>query len=129
MSIIQSIREKYAAIGIAVIAISLIAFILMDALSSRSNLFGDQSSEIGSINGKSIDRIEFDFKVKSLEENYRGRGMDVNDQMRQQLLESIWNNEIDQILLNGEYDKLGLSFTNLDKEEGIFGENAPNEFK
>jgi len=129
MSIIQSIREKYAAIGIAVIAISLIAFILMDALSSRSNLFGDQSSEIGSINGKSIDRIEFDLKVKSLEENYRGRGMDVNDQMRQQLLESIWNNEIDQILLNGEYDKLGLSFTNLDKEDGIFGENAPNEFK
>lgn len=129
MSIIQSIREKYAAIGIAVIAISLIAFILMDALSSRSNLFGDQSSEVGSINGKSIDRNEFDFKVKSLEENYRGRGMDINDQMRQQLLESIWNNEIDQILLNGEYENLGLVFTNLDKEEGIFGENAPNEFK
>jgi len=129
MSIIQSIREKYAAIGIAVIAISLIAFILMDALSSRSNVFGDQGSDVGSINGKSIDRNEFDFKVKSLEENYRGRGMDINDQMRQQLLESIWNNEIDQILLNGEYEKLGLVFTSLDKEEGIFGENAPNEFK
>jgi peptidyl-prolyl cis-trans isomerase D len=129
MSIIQSIREKYAAIGIAVIAISLIAFILMDALSSRTNLFGNQASEIGTINGKTIDRLDFDNKIKSLEDNYRSRGMDVNDQMRQQLLESIWNNEIDQILLKSEYENLGLVFTNLDKEDGIFGENAPNEFK
>jgi len=100
MSIIQSIREKYAAIGIAVIAISLIAFILMDALSSRSGLFNDQNTTVGKINGKIIDRNEFDFKVKSLEDNYRSRGMDVNDQMRQQLMESMWNNEIDQNILS-----------------------------
>jgi len=129
MSIIQSIREKYAAIGIAVIAISLIAFILMDALSSRSGLFNDQNTTVGKINGKIIDRNEFDFKVKSLEDNYRSRGMDVNDQMRQQLMESMWNNEIDQNILSSEYEKLGITFTSTDKEDGLFGDNAPNEFK
>jgi peptidyl-prolyl cis-trans isomerase D len=49
--------------------------------------------------------------------------------MRQQIIESVWNNEIDQIILEEEYKHVGISFTDNDKEDGIYGENAPNELK
>lgn len=129
MSVIQNIREKYAAISIAVIAISLIAFILMDALSSRSGLFKNQEKTIGVINGKEISAIEFSNKVNAFEENERSRGTIINDEMRQQIIETAWNREIDQIILEEEYERTGIVFTDLDKEDGIYGENAPNDLK
>jgi peptidyl-prolyl cis-trans isomerase D len=61
MQIIQNIREKGAAIVIAVIALSLIGFILMDARSgANSGLFGGgHSSSLGKVNGETIESNEF----------------------------------------------------------------------
>jgi peptidyl-prolyl cis-trans isomerase D len=130
MSIIQNIREKYAAVSIAVIAISLVGFILMDALSSRTGVFDNSlNPSIGEINGIKVDQKEFDQKLSLAEENYRQRGMNVNDEMRQQLNESLWNNEIDKILLSEEYKKLGIVFTDVDIDEALFGENPPADIK
>ena len=50
MQIIQSIRDKGAAIVIVVIALSLIGFILMDAKQGSNQLFGAQSNNVGEIN-------------------------------------------------------------------------------
>ena len=125
MSIIQQIRERFAAVSIAVIALSLIGFILMDALSSRTNVFGGNSTTIGKINGEKIDYTTFSTKVDEMENNYRSQGMQVNDEMRQQIIEMLWNNEIDETLLNKEYEKLGLVFSASDYNEALYGENPP----
>jgi peptidyl-prolyl cis-trans isomerase D len=129
MSIIQNIREKYAAVSIAVIAISLVGFILMDALSSRTGVLGGQDDAIGIVNGKKINRVEFDTKIAATENNYRSRGMDVRDETRQQITESIWNLEIEQAIQKEEYEKLGLVFTSNDLDEALFGENPPSDFR
>ncbi len=51
MSVIQKIRDKYAALVIALIALSLIAFILMDAFVGGSRgSSGD--TYIGKVNGQ-----------------------------------------------------------------------------
>jgi peptidyl-prolyl cis-trans isomerase D len=125
MSIIQQIRERYAAVSIAVIALSLIGFILMDALSSRTSLFGGNKTTVGTVNGEKIDYLKFSTTVEQMETNYRSQGMQVNDEMRQQIIEMMWNNEIDETLLNKEYEKLGLTFSGNDLNDALYGQNPP----
>lgn len=123
MSIIQQIRERYAAVSIAVIALSLIGFILMDALSSRTSLFGGNTTTVGTVNGEKIDYIKFSTTVEQMETNYRNQGMQVNDEMRQQIIQSMWDNEIDETLLKKEYEKAGLVFSGNDMNEALYGQN------
>lgn len=68
MQIIQSIREKGAAILIGVIALSLISFILMDAQQGGSKLFGSLSSTVGKVNGEEIELSDFNKRVKEVED-------------------------------------------------------------
>lgn len=125
MSIIQQIREKYAAVSIAVIALSLVGFILMDALSSRSSLFSGNKTTIGEVNGTEIDITKFDSRLTEMENNYRQQGMEVNEDMRQQLIEMLWNNEVEETILGGEYKKLGLTFSATDISDALYGDNPP----
>ena len=55
MQIIQSIRDKGAAIVIIVISLSLIGFILMDSRQGGNSLFGSTSTNVGKVNGESIE--------------------------------------------------------------------------
>lgn len=126
MSIIQQIREKYAAVSIAVIALSLIGFILTDYFAGRGGGgASSQGTSIGSVNGKDIDVNSFSQRLAEMENGYRSQGMDVNDEMRQQLNEMLWNNEVEEIILNSEYEKLGLVFSSADLEDALYGTNPP----
>jgi peptidyl-prolyl cis-trans isomerase D len=125
MSVIQKIREKYAAVSIAVIALSLIGFILMDALSSRSSFFTGNQTIVGEINGEEINIKDFDTDLSEMENNYRQQGMEVNENMRQQLIEMLWNNKVDEVLMTKEYKKLGLVFSTADLNDALYGQNPP----
>ena len=58
MQIIQKIRDKGAAITVAVIVLCLIGFVLMDAQQGNNKLFGSTSSNVGKVNGETISRSE-----------------------------------------------------------------------
>ena len=70
MQIIQKIRDKGAAIVIAVIALSLIGFILMDANLGASRNGASSNSVLGEINGTAVDNNEYAAKVKQIEDQY-----------------------------------------------------------
>lgn len=125
MSIIQQIREKYAAVSIAVIALSLIGFILTDYFAGRGSGAGSQPTSIGSVNGKDVDVNAFNDRLTEMENGYRQQGMDVNDEMRQQLIEMLWTNEIEETILTAEYEKLGLTFSGADLNDALYGNNPP----
>lgn len=125
MSIIQQIREKYAAVSIAVIALSLVGFILTDYFAGRGSGAGSQTSSIGSVNGKDVDVNTFNDRLTGMETYYRGQGMTINDEMRQQLIEMLWNNEIEETLLKEECEKLGLEFSGADLNDALYGSNPP----
>jgi hypothetical protein len=74
MSLIQKIRDKGALISAIVIAIALLGFILMDAFSGRTGI-GSASTTIGKINGKEIEYVDFDRKVKAQEAAAKHRVM------------------------------------------------------
>lgn len=122
MSIIQSIRDKGAWIVGGVIALALIAFILQDGLSTRGSVLGNNTT-VGKVNGKSIDKKEFEQKLENASQG--------NPQQRENLIAQLWNQEVGQILLNQEFDKLGIACTDKQLSEELFKPNSPlmGEFK
>lgn len=126
MSIIQTIREKGAVIIIAVIAISLIGFILMDSSSSTGKLFGGgNTTVIGVVNGENIDYAEFNEKVKEVEQQYPNSG---NGQ-RNQIMESVWDQLVAERIVDKQFHNLGIVFTPREMSAIMFSQDAPQQLK
>jgi peptidyl-prolyl cis-trans isomerase D len=129
MSVIQKIRDKYARWAVVAIALSLLGFILMDALAGRGSIFGQQSTTVGKVNGKKIDYIDFNKKVQAQEEMARSQGYDMGEAGRQQVIESAWNQEVMQHLLQEQIDELGLTVSKKELNDILFGDNPPQDLK
>ncbi len=127
MSFIQDIRDKYAKWAVVAIAISLLGFILMDAFAGKSGSLGNDSMLIGEINSTEIDYIEFEKKVKAQEEYQQSQGGLRGDESRQQILESVWNQEVNEVLMNTEFKKLGLKIGKKELNDILFGKNPPQD--
>ncbi len=127
MSLIQDIRDKYAKWAVVAIAISLLGFILMDAFAGKSGSLGQNSTLIGKINSTEIDYIEFEKKVKAQEEYQQSQGGLRGDESRQQILESVWNQEVNEVLMNTEFKKLGLKIGKKELNDILFGKNPPQD--
>ena len=127
MSIIQNIRDKGTVIVIGVISLSLIGFLLMDARSGAAKgLFGGGDSKtIGIVNGKDIRIDEFNAKVKDAEAQYPN----TNGGVRQQIMQSVWDQMVAEKIVATEFDKLGLAFTPKEMSTIMFSDEAPQQLK
>jgi peptidyl-prolyl cis-trans isomerase D len=74
MSVIQDIREKYAKWAVVAIALSLLGFILTDYLSTRGKISGGNSTTLGSVNGEKIEYVEFENKLRAIEQQAQAQG-------------------------------------------------------
>ncbi|MEP7257109.1 MAG: peptidylprolyl isomerase [Flavitalea sp.] len=128
MSIIQNIRDKAAWIIIGAIAVALIAFIVQDAFQNR-NMFGGSSTTIGVVDGKKIDAVGFEEKYKRAEEQYRQQGYPLNDMMRGNIRESLWNEYVDDAIMGQKYENLGLSVSDKELSDILYGANPPQDLK
>ncbi len=112
MQIIQGIRDKGAAIVIAVIALSLIGFILMDAKQGNNKMFGSSSSDIGKVDGKTIELAEFNKRVNQLEAQEEQRsGSKTTASRSAEIREQTWNQITAEKVFYSEATKLGINFT------------------
>lgn len=126
MSIIQTIRDKGAAIVIGVIALSLIGFLLMDARSGASKgLFSGNTTSIGSVNGSSIEIDAYNAKVKEAEQQYPN----VKGPMRQQIMQGVWDQMTGEKIVTTQFEKLGLEFTPKEMSAIMFSDEAPQQLK
>ena len=66
MSVIQSIREKYAKWAVIAIALALLGFILTDYFQAKNRMGPGNSTTLGTVNGKKIDWASFETKLKAL---------------------------------------------------------------
>lgn len=126
MPIIQTIRDKGAAIVIGVIALSLIGFLLMDARSGTAKLFGNSNTtSIGSVNGQSMEIDEYNEKEKLMEQQYPNTNGNIKYQVRQ----NVWDQMTSERIINSEFNKLGLVFTPKEMSSIMFSEEAPQQLK
>ncbi len=126
MSIIQTIRERGAVIVIAIIALSLIGFILMDSRSGTGKLFGGgNTTTLGSVNGDKIELSDFNDKVKEMEQQYQNSGSSQTDQIRQ----STWDQMVAERIVTEQFDDLGIAFTSKEMSSIMFSNDAPQQLK
>ncbi|MGZ3975599.1 MAG: SurA N-terminal domain-containing protein, partial [Flavisolibacter sp.] len=119
MSVIQKIRDKYARWAVIAIALSLIGFILMDAFTGRGGLFNSrQSNTLGKVSGTSIDRIKFDKELQIF-------GAQVPEDQKSGLIQNLWDFDVNRILIQKEADKLGLTVTDKEMRDVLYGNNPP----
>ena len=131
MSFIQDIREKYARWAVVAIALSLLGFILMDAFAGRGSVFsGGPSTTVGKVNGSKIDIKEFN-KLVLQQENYqqRQRQSSISETDRRGIMDNVWNDMVNKILLQNELDKLGMQVGKKETNDILFGANAPEDLK
>lgn len=113
MQIIQSIREKGAAIIIIVIAISLIGFILMDAKQgSGAGFFGGSNDNIGKVNGEKISLAYFNKRVAQAEYMEAARsGQQPNGSRISQIRDQVWNQIVAEKIFYNEAGKVGIDLS------------------
>lgn len=130
MSVIQKIRDKYARWAVIAIALSLLGFIMMDAFAGRGSLFGNRSTTVGKINGKKIDYQDFERKVEATEKFQRDQqGGDLGEAGRQQIVQSLWDQEVNDVVLTKQYNELGLTVSEKELRDILFGANPPQDLK
>ncbi len=117
MSIIQNIREKGAWIIFTIIVIALIAFVLQDGIGKQGNT---AISELGKVNGISINKIDFEEKVDIQVQNYASQGV-----KREQIIGFLWNQEVDRLLYKIEEKKLGITVGSKEISDILFGTESP----
>jgi peptidyl-prolyl cis-trans isomerase D len=102
MAVLNKIRQR-SLILILVIALALFSFVIGDLFKNSDALTGGTLDVIATINGTDISRTEFQQKVKSYQDRSGGR------QTSTQSMNAIYNQELRKIVLQSEFDALGLS--------------------
>lgn len=115
MSVIQRIRDKGAWIVFGVIALALIAFILQDGVRRGGSMFSN-SNALGKVNGEIITRSDFEQKLAL----YSRNGED-----REQLMGKLWDQEVFNLIMGQQFDKLGITVGQKELSEILYGENSP----
>ena len=121
MAVLSNIRKR-SALLIGIIAFALLAFIVQDLF---SNGFRNQSTEVGSIDGKDVAFDDFRLKVANTEKN---PGQNGQTPTTIQAAEQVWNQEVAVALLSEQFEKAGIKTTdkhiidNLKKDQNI-GQN------
>jgi peptidyl-prolyl cis-trans isomerase D len=128
MSIIQNIRDKAAWIIIGAIALALIAFIAQDAFQNQS-MFQNNATTLGTVGGKEIEAAEFEERFKLAEAQYTNQGYPMNESMRQNIREMLWNEYVEDAILTKRYEKLGIRTSDKELSDILFGANPPQDLR
>ncbi len=124
MSVIQKIRDKYAVVIVVVICVAIVSFLLQDAFFGRNSLFR-RSTTVGEVNGQELDVADYQQRIQAEENGMRQQmpNGNIDDQTRQYIRERVWNQFLNEQIMQVQYDKLGISVTEAEVKDLIFGKN------
>lgn len=117
MAVLSKIRQR-SLLVIAVVGVALFAFVLMDLIGNGG--FGESGRYVGSVNGKDISADEFRFKLANQEQQNKGASSLM-------LGNSIWNQEVKNVLYEEQFEKLGLR-TGKAQIEGVLEQSGQAMF-
>ncbi|WP_347924336.1 SurA N-terminal domain-containing protein [Pontimicrobium sp. SW4] len=137
MAILNKIRQRSLFL-ILVIAMALFSFVLADLFKNTDGFNSKSQNVIATIDGKDIDRADFQLKVENAQRQFGG------SLTATQAMNRVWDQEVNDAVMNAQYDALGLtverdqmrdllrlglaSFEEFKNEDGIYDENKLNEF-
>lgn len=123
MALIGKIRQKTGLL-LGFIGVSLLIFLVQEAISSNSMMSGSVKS-LGKINGQKVDAAEFFDEVSNYENRLKtlNPNLNFNEQTSLYIREEVWNNFAVKDILGKTIDQLGLSVTDDEMAEAFKGAN------
>jgi peptidyl-prolyl cis-trans isomerase D len=118
MAVLSKIRQR-SFLVVAIVGLSLFAFIIGALIENGG--FGSRSRNAGTINGVDIPFEDFRNQVDMAQKSQQGMSMT-------QATNGVWDQEVRRVLLEGQYEKLGLRVSddqliNIIKEDPQFAQN------
>lgn len=110
---------------LVVVGVALLAFIVGDFLNSSASIVNERQSNLGKIDGESVKYMEFIEAVEQLTEVYKIEygTANLDDELNDQIRESVWQNMVRDRLLNSEAEKAGLTVCKKELFDLILGNN------
>lgn len=126
MAALQTIRSKGGILVSIIIGLALAAFIVGDALSSGASVFNRSRNQVGEVAGERIGVQEFQNKVTKNEEIVKMmNGLSaLNDEQQTTLRENTWQQMVMEIVMNREYEALGIDVTGDELYDLLLGDNV-----
>jgi len=126
MSVIQKIRDKYAVVIIVVICVAIVSFLLQDAFFGKNSLFR-RSTSVGKVNGEELEIADYQKRIQDAENGARQQmpNGNIDEQTRQYIREQVWNQFLNEQIMQAQYDKLGIDVTEAEVVDQFNGKN-PN---
>lgn len=118
MATLEKIRSK-SVLLLIIIGVALLAFIIGDFFNSSRTLFGDDTT-VAKVDGKKIEAAEYQNRLNAANANGAGNTDEDRAWFNQQVLRQM----VMERFQNDEYEKLGLTVTDDELSDAIFGSNS-----
>ncbi len=132
MAILTKIRNR-SGLAIGAVGLALGLFVVSDALNSNRGWFGSgsQTNNVGEIDGETIGIKQFDDKLQYNMENFQKRTQQENldEATRGQVRDQTWNQMLNDFMLMKEYDQLGVTISEEELADMIYGNNIHAQIK
>jgi peptidyl-prolyl cis-trans isomerase D len=130
MAVLNDIREKspkFIIAGAAVIFIVLIIFDWGLDLTGRRGRGGGGAAEVlGKVNGKEVSYKQFGELVRRTVENQKKQqNAEIDDETERQIRSQVWNQLVDEMLIEQEIDRLGITVTDQEIRDIVNAQNPP----
>lgn len=127
MATLGRIRNR-SGLLLAVIGIAMLSFILGDFLKS-TNSGGGQGLYVGNVLGEDVLRQNFEIKVEEGIENWKSQNQQavLNQTTIGQIRAQIWDQYVRELIMNNEYEKLGIDVSDDEFFELLQGSNVHPE--
>ena len=130
MAVLNDIREKspkFIIAGAAVIFIVLIIFDWGLDLTGRRGRGGSTAEVLGKVNGKEVSYKQFSELVRRTVENQKKQqNSEIDEETERQIRSQVWNQLVDEMLIEQEIDRLGITVTDQEIRDIVNAQNPPD---
>jgi len=123
MGVMNFLRERMGKILVIVIGGALVLFIISFASQIGSSFLKGDQYKIGEVDGEKITNQEFQSQLDQAKK--QSGQQELNGQFTAYLQDMVWNQQVSQIILNKEIDKLGLVVSS-DEAAALVNGNDPD---
>lgn len=124
MATLGKIRSK-GILLVVVVGLALLAFIIGDFLNSSTSYFNKSRERVAQIAGENINIEQFSDAVEQMTQVYKietGQ-TELNEDVISQIRTSVWESLVNEIILNKEAQKLGLTVSQEELSDQLIGNN------
>jgi len=124
MGLMTFLRNRAGYILVFAIGFAIVAFLVGDAINVGKPFWAANQKTVGSVDGNDISIDDFGPKVEqNLNQFKQQYGGSANAQMTAMAVDQAWNAELANVLLNKEYDRLGLTVSGDELVDLLVGQN------